>query len=1231
MAGMEKKAPKEFIKTAFFMLFSFFTLPLFALTTYYPVNNGIYQTYAWTGNGGYASAYTANAAGSFVISGIPAGATIVDAFAYGFAEALNYSEGVDALMVLNGISLRNYQHADALGDEGIIGYCAGCDGSSKSAMTKRYNVGPNGAGIVNGNGTFSLAGTVNWMSMSMVVVYELDTLPCTSIVMAQGTDFINDTGLTWSKYSLSWLDNPVAATPDVTVEWHGMAGQQGGDTERYEMYTDGTYLTPSWQSATNIQPGGTNAEYYKQAFNTVGAFYPGQSTAYMGGSGGESGGHYVYNVVLQNRGTGTCDEQSIPPKALTLTKTAQPATTNMGGLVTYSFNTCNNGSQAVGGTTCIDDFNDGRVSPYAYLEGGSGIWASGAIDKVSEVAGTLNFGAFEDVAIRNMGCPFYTGRVCGDYKWTTQDGGTQGMIIKYSSSTARALVLAMTGFNELAKVFTLRQGTTTFASFTGGTSMGTFTADVSGSPTICADFTTAGVVKITVNGVERLSVANTWIPDTVIGVGGFLSTVGGDPVSGSPSRWDNYLVDTTTVPIKDGTLTNVQVWDTVPAEVTYGGCASGCTYSGGLVRWTLPTLIAFECQNLQWWGSVNVAGPRNITNTAYYGATEEVYGPYTSNTAVINVLEGTATFTNTPTRTPTNTFTNTFTHTFTNTPTNTFTNTFTHTPTNTPTNTFTNTFTNTPTNTFTNTFTPTATNTPTNTFTNTPTNTFTNTFTSTFTNTATNTFTNTFTPTATNTPTSTFTPSFTNTHTFTNTPSNTPTNTPTNTPSNTPTNTFTFTNTNTPTFTSSPTDTVSPTFTFTPSFTATPSETFTNTFTRTFTPTFTDTNTPTNTSSPTSTNSPTDTVSPTFTFTPSFTVTPSETFTNTFTRTFTPTFTDTNTPTNTSSPTNTNSPTDTVSPTFTFTPSFTVTPSETFTNTFTRTFTPTFTDTNTPTNTNTHTNTNTPTNTVTPTHTFTSTNTYTNTYTHTPTNTPTETFTHTFTFTSTNTFTSTMTPTPMPPDISVAMISDYSSGAKGTYITVRIVMQNTGGGTARDVHVWDTLPADVLFNASQSDAGWSATGPMIMISAGDIPPGGTYTAEFVFEILVDKTATGDVTIPQPLSGYRADIDPPGTVTNYRYGNSLRIVVGNILVYPNPFNVSGGGTMKFLNLPRDAKLIIYTISGEMVMQYTAISKANVAWEGKNVAGSLVSPGIYYFVIRDKDNNILLKDRLFVVGK
>jgi len=271
-------------------------------------------------------------------------------------------------------------------------------------MTKRFNVGPTGANIVTGSGTYSMAGTGSaWMSASLFVLYRRDSDPCITIVMAQGPDFINSSGATWSNFELDWSDqfNPVAATPDVTVEWHGFAGMQRSDTEAYRIYTDNTYSTVAWESSPNIQPNAAGANVYTQIFNTPGVFNVGQTKAYFGGTGGENGGLYVYSVILQNRGSGACDTSYTPLVALEMTKTAQPLTIQLGGIVTYSFYVCNNGARAIGGTTCSDDFNDNRVSPYHYLVGTSAIWTS--TDYVTETAGTFSFPTAQDMALINIG------------------------------------------------------------------------------------------------------------------------------------------------------------------------------------------------------------------------------------------------------------------------------------------------------------------------------------------------------------------------------------------------------------------------------------------------------------------------------------------------------------------------------------------------------------------------------------------------------------------------------------------------------------------------------------------------------------------------------------------------------------------------------------------------------------------------------------------------------------
>ncbi len=68
------------------------------------------------------------------------------------------------------------------------------------------------------------------------------------------------------------------------------------------------------------------------------------------------------------------------------------------------------------------------------------------------------------------------------------------------------------------------------------------------------------------------------------------------------------------------------------------------------------------------------------------------------------------------------------------------------------------------------------------------------------------------------------------------------------------------------------------------------------------------------------------------------------------------------------------------------------------------------------------------------------------------------------------------------------------------------------------------------------------------------------------------------------------------------------------VWPNPFNpfYAGNHSLKFSCLPPNAKVSIYTISGELVGQAEVTGDFG-QWYGVNRNGSPASPGVYYYVI------------------
>ena len=675
--------------------------------------------------------------------------------------------------------------------------------------------------------------------------------------------------------------------------------------------------------------------------------------------------------------------------------------------------------------------------------------------------------------------------------------------------------------------------------------------------------------------------------------------------------------------------TNVVVRDPMPPELKPVGDVCGATVNSNQLSWTFSTVGSGAVLNVCCFQAQIVSAfTGSIVNKAYVsaaGITEtssdsEYVFSYTK--TITATQTATPTMTCTVTKTMTSTVTQTITKTYTKTSTPTMTSTYTPTMTKTATETKTSTFTktDTPTMTCTSTKTFTQTNTPTKTYTGTPTNTKTSTETNTptFTKTATPTMTGSSTPTMTKTATQTKTPTFTKTATptmtSTHTPTMTKTSTATNTPTFTQTSTRTFTSTNTPTMTLTSTQTNTPelsktitatnTYTYTATVTLTVTETATPTISKTVTMTNTCTNTPTLT--PTYTETATPTISKTVTMTNTCTNTP--TLTLTYTDTYTPTMTQTVTPTSTI--TETSTATQTFTETFTRTNTATITPTKTNTNTatITKTMTETFTSTNTATITQTKTSTNTPTITKTITETNTPTASATITPTVSKTQTPTITNTTTQTVTPTSTQTATPTSTPVLADIVITIDSDTQATRAGNNITIFVKVKNIGAA-AENVLITGTVPTGTEF---VSGTGWTAYGNLLTYSVGALAAGEEATYTFVLEV-------GDVPDGNKIqvAAFACDYND-AVYTNsafHKLSNTLTILVGDILIYPNPFNPQKAvnGKMKFLNLPWNSMLFIYTLSGELVTQWRAKTDVNFYWDGRNYNDSNVSPGIYYYVI------------------
>ena len=355
--------------------------------------------------------------------------------------------------------------------------------------------------------------------------------------------------------------------------------------------------------------------------------------------------------------------------------------------------------------------------------------------------------------------------------------------------------------------------------------------------------------------------------------------------------------------------------------------------------------------------------------------------------------------------------------------------------------------------------------------------------------------------------------------------------------------------------------------------------------------------------------------------------------------------TPTNTPTSTA--TNTPSASVTATPTPTGTPTVTLTTTATNSATLTHTLLPTGSPTGTPTQSATYTltltNTTTLTATLTPTYSHTSTQSATQTVTHsatvsytathtaTQTATGTPTGTHSQTPTASVTFTITLTPAPTPVNLKVILSASGDDPAIGGKIRYRITIINDTPFDVRDIQIWDTLPANTAFyrNFSNLLPIYDDASKLLRydMTGRTLPANTTLVMEF--EVIINSISPGDLIYNEVSVDY---LDPYyDGVTTGRHppvtSNLLRYPQDPIIVFPNVYSPSEG-SLKFLNTVPDNVIHIYTVSGEMVNAIKCRGLIDY-WDGRNRYGRPASPGIYLYVIKNHESNLITATGKFFI--
>ena len=77
-------------------------------------------------------------------------------------------------------------------------------------------------------------------------------------------------------------------------------------------------------------------------------------------------------------------------------------------------------------------------------------------------------------------------------------------------------------------------------------------------------------------------------------------------------------------------------------------------------------------------------------------------------------------------------------------------------------------------------------------------------------------------------------------------------------------------------------------------------------------------------------------------------------------------------------------------------------------------------------------------------------------------------------------------------------------------------------------------------------------------------------------------------------------------------------------YPNPVMADDNNDLRFLNVPEDANIYIYTVSGKgvIILKKDYISKIRI-WDLKDSQGKAVPSGVYIYLIQSKSTNQLGK--------
>jgi uncharacterized repeat protein (TIGR01451 family) len=227
-----------------------------------------------------------------------------------------------------------------------------------------------------------------------------------------------------------------------------------------------------------------------------------------------------------------------------------------------------------------------------------------------------------------------------------------------------------------------------------------------------------------------------------------------------------------------------------------------------------------------------------------------------------------------------------------------------------------------------------------------------------------------------------------------------------------------------------------------------------------------------------------------------------------------------------------------------------------------------------------------------------------------------------------------MTPTPPknPALLSISMSVNGYNPQQDSKIYYTIKIENNDTIPVYNVHVWDTLPAELTYVGMEDGLLPAANGNLLVWdfpTAAVLEPGESIYLSFEVS-LSGSDWQGNITNSASVDYYDQYYTPLIGRHPALKAWAPDFPEAMPVVFPNPFNrtTAYNNELKFANVAPGSTIQIYTLSGERVISISVLL-TKASWNCKNSYKNPVSPGIYYYIIRNMFSDEIIAGKIFII--